>query len=105
MPTNRLAGAAALNRIGVSAGTIASRNGRASATPAPRRNVRRGTCILRINMYSSVLTSYFLLLTSFFLLLTSCFLCPHLELRTLHHAQEYRRKAVAGFRRVAHDGT
>src|SRR5687768_5304824 len=35
------------------AGVIASRKGRATAAPAPRRNVRRGTEILRITIAHS----------------------------------------------------
>jgi hypothetical protein len=59
MPTNRLTGAAAVRRSGVSAGTIDSSSGSASVTPAPRRNVRRAMCffvtyiaVLLINSWS-----------------------------------------------------
>src|SRR2546427_11815173 len=44
MPTKRRTGAAAVSRVGVSAGTIDSSSGRASVTPAPPRKVRRGMC-------------------------------------------------------------
>src|SRR5262245_4126374 len=101
MPTNRLTGDAAVSRIGVSAGTIASSSGSASATPAPLRNVRRGMCIFLMNMFL-FLSSNFLLLTSSFSVFDS--LCAHLKLRTLHHAEQNRREAVVIFRRVAHDG-
>ena len=44
------AGAAAVRRSGVSAGTIDSSSGKASVTPAPRRNVRRGMCFFVMNI-------------------------------------------------------
>src|SRR5271156_803637 len=49
IPVKRVFGFAAVLRNGVCAGTIESKNGRASAMPAPRRNVRLGTCFLVIN--------------------------------------------------------
>ena len=51
MPTKRLAGLAAVLLSGVCAGTIESSSGKANVTPAPRRNVRRGTCFLVMNIY------------------------------------------------------
>src|SRR5262249_27579167 len=44
-PMKRRAGAAAVSRAGVRAGTIDSSSGSASVTPAPRRKVRRGMCL------------------------------------------------------------
>src|SRR5512138_1582468 len=77
MPTKRLTGAAADNRIGWSAGTIASSSGKASVTPAPRRNVRRGMCFFGRNISNSQL-SYVLIRTGRLLVR----LHPHLELIT-----------------------
>src|SRR6185436_6747763 len=99
MPTNRFTGDAALSRSGVSAGTIASRKGRASATPAPRRNVRRGMCSFLINIERPFVASAFRRTSS-----VLDRLCAHLKLRALHYTQKYRRKAVVVFRSVAHDG-
>src|SRR6266568_1744867 len=60
-PTNRGFGLAAVCANAVAAGTMASRNGSASAAPAPRRTVRRGMCFLVINMVdASLLYSEFL---------------------------------------------
>jgi hypothetical protein len=56
MPTNRLAGLAAVLLKGVCAGTIESSSGKANVTPTPRKNVRRGTCFLVMNIY---LVSFF----------------------------------------------
>src|SRR5215510_15026535 len=52
MPTNRLTefGPAAVWRWGVCAGSIDSRNGKATVTPTPWRNVRRGMCFLVMNI-------------------------------------------------------
>src|SRR6188472_1155695 len=50
MPTKRRTGAAAVIRVGVSAGSIDSSNGSASVTPAPRRNVRRARCFFETNI-------------------------------------------------------
>src|SRR5213593_1547333 len=53
MPTNRLTeeGPAAVCRNGVCAGSMDSRNGNATVTPQPRRNVLRGMCFLVKNIY------------------------------------------------------
>src|SRR5262245_8141560 len=48
-PVKRFFGTAAVLPSGVCAGSIASRNGIASTTPAPRRNVRRGMYFLVMN--------------------------------------------------------
>src|SRR5215468_4098175 len=92
MPTKRRVGAAAVNRVGVNAGTMDSSSGRASVTPAPRKNVRLGMCRLLRNMMSSVGPPRRLV----------C-LHSHLELRALHDAQYYRRKPVVVFRDVSRD--
>src|SRR5258708_3991523 len=86
MPTNRPTGDAAVSPSRGRAGTIASSSGSASVTPAPRRNVRRGMCSLEMNM--SVLHRF----------------GAHLELRTLHDAEQNRRKPVVVLRRVRDDG-
>jgi hypothetical protein len=44
------AGFAAVFTVAVSAGTIASSSGRATVAPTPRRNVRRGSDNLEMNM-------------------------------------------------------
>src|SRR5678815_5608336 len=48
MPQNRLFGVAAVLAKGVCAGSIASSNGSATVTPAPRRNVRRERCFFEM---------------------------------------------------------
>src|SRR5215813_13019500 len=50
--TNRGFGVAAVCARSVPAGTIASSSGKASVTPAPRKNVRRERCFFTINMDS-----------------------------------------------------
>src|SRR3982750_465007 len=93
MPTKRLVAAAAVNRNGVSAGTIASSSGKANVTPAPRRNVRRGM--------------YFLVrITSALLVRTCCVLVglgSHLKLRAADDAHHQRREPIVILRGVAHD--
>src|SRR5580704_10692190 len=49
-PTNRGLGVAAVCARAVEAGIIASRSGKASVAPAPRRMVRRDMCFLVINV-------------------------------------------------------
>src|SRR5215831_18740001 len=80
MPTKRRTGAAAVNRSGRSAGTIDSRNGSASVTPAPRRNVRRGMCFLVTNTSAS--------------LVRHVGLDSHLKLRAPDDAEDDCREAV-----------
>src|SRR5215831_10385472 len=53
MKPRRGNGAAAVFTVGVRAGTIASSSGRARVTPAPRRNVRRGSAFLVMIMRRS----------------------------------------------------
>src|SRR5438067_8769636 len=52
MPTKRrtLSGLAAVSRNGVCAGNMASMNGKATVAPTPRRKVRRGMCLLVMNI-------------------------------------------------------
>src|SRR5438034_11094578 len=50
MQPSRVFGLAAVLLSGVCAGTIDSRNGSATVTPAPRRNVRRERCFLVTNI-------------------------------------------------------
>src|SRR5882724_5968276 len=52
MHPSRLFGLAAVLFKGVCAGTIDSRNGNATVTPAPRRNVRRERDFFVMNMVS-----------------------------------------------------
>ena len=47
---NRGFGVAAVCASSVAAGTMASRSGRASVTPVPRRKVRREMCFFAMNM-------------------------------------------------------
>src|SRR3954468_19347067 len=54
MAPNRFAVAAADWAVAVKAGTIASRNGNATVTPAPRRKVRRDNDILEMNMAATL---------------------------------------------------
>src|SRR5262245_44192641 len=53
MQPSRVLGMAAVFFRGVCAGTIDSRNGNATVTPAPRKNVRRERCFLVMNIYST----------------------------------------------------
>src|ERR1700730_17817089 len=87
MPTNRFGGAAAVNRSGRSAGTIASSSGSARVTPAPRRNVRRGTCFFVMNM----------------MLNPSSPLDSHPELRAPYDSEHDRREPIAVLVGVARD--
>src|ERR1700722_20085628 len=50
IPVKRVFGLAAVLLRGVCAGTMESKNGKARAAPAPRRNVRRAMCFLVINI-------------------------------------------------------
>src|SRR5262249_25869062 len=50
MPVKRLFGLVAAWAKGVWAGSIASRNGKAKVTPAPRRKVRRERCFFWMNI-------------------------------------------------------
>src|SRR5688572_11964045 len=95
MPTKRRTGAAAVRRVGVSAGTIDSSSGRASVTPAPRRKVRRAMCFLATNIVSLLMSSYRLL----------CRFHAHLELRAANHGEHDRREPVIVLRDLAHDGS
>ena len=91
MPTKRRTGAAAVSRVGVSAGTIDSSSGSASVTPAPRRNVRRGMCFLAMNIgsllaLSAVAYAQFVLASRRFSRIWNCAL--------LHDPQHDRREPV-----------
>src|SRR5262245_43918177 len=57
MPTKRriLSGLAAVSRTGVCAGNMPSKNGKATVAPTPRRKVRRGMCLLVMNITYSPL--------------------------------------------------
>src|SRR5437764_528706 len=77
MPTNRFGGAAAVSRSGCKAGTIDSSSGKASVTPAPRRNVRRGMQVFVMNM-----------------LTPSRSLDAHPELRASDNPEDDRREPV-----------
>src|SRR5687768_12958810 len=50
MKPKRLAGAAGVCARAVPAGTIASSNGKATAAPKPRRNVRRASAVFVMNI-------------------------------------------------------
>src|SRR5688500_9354048 len=95
-PTNRGFGVAAVCASAVAAGTIASTSGRASATPAPRRTVRRGMCFFVINIVMTPLTGRLLLAAAG---------CLHVspERVALHDRRHERREAVTRCRRVARD--
>src|SRR5579872_6163186 len=82
MPTKRLAGAAAVLLKGVCAGTIESSSGNANVTPTPRKNVRRGTCFLVMNIYLVSLVRAFFCFRS------------HLEWGALDHAHQNRRELI-----------
>src|SRR5262245_46392363 len=101
----------------VAAGTIESRSGSASVTPAPRRNVRRERCFLEMNMAIDPCNSkckiqnakrdarsrvqFAFCILHFALLI----LRPlHSERHTLNDARDERREAVVLTGRVANDG-
>src|SRR5436190_20615310 len=96
---NRGVGVAAVWANNVLAGTIESSSGNASETPAPRRKVRRGICLLVMNMLISLTSTGCLLLSA------AADLPIQLERGALDDAQDQRRKAVVVRRRVVHDGT
>jgi hypothetical protein len=54
----RFGGFAAVLAVAVKAGTIASRSGNASVAPIPRRTVRRGKAVLKMNIGRSLLAQY-----------------------------------------------
>src|SRR5215471_18846516 len=84
MPTNRgrFTVASALAN-GTSAGYIDFSIGRDSATPAPRRNVRRGMCFFVINMLSAILR-----------------FAVHLERHAFDDFEDHCRQLVIAFRRL-----
>src|SRR6185503_168541 len=112
MHPRRVFGEAADCANAVAAGTIESRSGSASVTPAPRRNVRRERCFLVMNMAivpcnakckiqnanNPALLSAFCI---FHLALLSSF---HLKRDALHDPGDERREAVVLTSRVANDG-
>src|SRR6266576_5822330 len=105
MPTNRRMGAAAVSRVGVSAGTIDSSSGRASVTPAPRRKVRRGMCLFVTYIVLLLPRPHRDPMLSTRLLRTCSRLGPHphLELRAPDHTEHDRRESVVVPGGVARD--
>src|SRR5258706_14847054 len=112
MHVSRLFGFAAVLLNGVCAGTIDSKNGNATVTPAPRRNVRRERCFFVINMVTllelsnnhrdtkalrRVRTSVPLCLCGYY----PCLLHLHLKRRALHDPYYERRKTIIIARGVA----
>src|SRR5436309_8231237 len=92
MKPMRRAGAAAVLAIAVSAGTMASRSGRLSVAPIPRRNVRLGSDCLVTNM-------------PVFSLIRFRPRAPHLERHAVDDPANQRLHAVTARRRVLHDRT
>src|SRR5262245_4308314 len=74
----------------VCAGIIASSSGSPTATPAPRRNVRRDKCFLVMNIIGSLIAR-------------NLFRSPHPELRAVNDTQHDRRKLVVVLGRIADD--
>src|SRR5262245_15035038 len=95
MPRNRLTdpGAAAVLLSGVCAGSMDSRNGRASVTPALRRNVRRGMNFFVMSMVAPLVCS-----------VVRRLLHPRLEWSALDDSHHQRRKLVVALLAIFHDG-
>src|SRR4051812_23642158 len=90
MPMKRGATFAAVLAIGVCAGTIESRKGSASVTPAPLRRVRRDTYFLVMNIDFSLAILRELTTRQ------GRSLDPiHLKRLTLHDAQKQLREAIS----------
>src|SRR5262245_13538521 len=101
IPTKRRAGAAAVNRSGVNAGTIDSSSGNASVTPAPRKNVRRGMCFF-VTTISAASTLVTRLLVDAYRAFVAFY--SHLELSALDDSQHNARKVVVLLGDLFHDG-
>src|SRR5262249_24599722 len=103
---NRLFAVAAVWARTVCAGIMASSNGRASVTPAPLRNVRRGNCFLEMNMLLAPLPTLLsgqgcgLLHLAISRLLS---LQVHLKRLALHDAEHERRETIIRSCTVASD--
>src|SRR5579871_1482650 len=89
MPQKRLLGMAAVLARGVCAGIIESSSGRASETPTPRKNVRRGKCCFVTILIVGPSIAW-------------CFLHPHLKRRALDDPQDQIRESVVIRRCAAH---
>src|ERR1700735_3119043 len=89
MPQNLVFETAAVFASGVWAGTMESSKGRASVTPIPRKNVRRGKCFLVMNIVSRLSICF-----SSAGLGGSRLFRSHLKRRALHDSQHQRREAV-----------
>jgi len=81
---------AAVALIGVCAGNMESSNGKATATPAPRRNVRRERCFF---------------VMKFIALLLLCLLDSHLKGLAVHYTQNYGRKTIVVPCGIPRDGS
>src|SRR5262245_52953967 len=95
MPSRRT-GLAGVFAAAVSAGTMASSNGRATAVPIPRRNIRRDKAIFVMNMP---------LLSTFHFSIFHLSRLTHLKRRTFDDRQNRRRPAIVVGCRRAHDGS
>src|SRR5580698_3946864 len=93
MPMNRCGGTAAVLLVGVWAGTMESSSGSPRVIPAPRKKVRRATCLLEINIcVASLITR-----SGF------DFSGSHLERGALNNPHEDRQEPVVIFVRVAYN--
>src|SRR5262245_60757853 len=94
MPRNRLTdpGAAAVLLSGVCAGSMDSRKGRASVTPAPRRNVRRGMNFFVMSIAAPLVRG-----------VVRRLLHPRLEGSALNDSHHQRRKLVVALLTVLND--
>src|SRR5262245_153942 len=96
MHPSRVRPFAAVCASGVPAPIIDSRNGSAMVTPAPRRNVRRETCLLVKNAMADSPTIAQRELRALLLHF-------HLKRGAFDDAEDERREPVVVLRRTAHD--
>src|SRR5215475_7831539 len=90
MHARRLLGAAAVLLSGVCAGTMDSKNGKATVTPAPLRKVRRERCFLVMNIMT---------------VSSGRLLHLHLERCALYNAENDRRKTIIVASRLVNNGS
>ncbi len=99
MPQNRLLDTAAVLPSGVCAGIIESSSGNASVTPMPRKNVRRGKCLLGNECHCASQSAF----RSVVCCCVNRFFHSHLKRRALHNSQHQLGEPVAIAGRILHN--
>src|SRR6266446_4252997 len=103
MNPQRAIGLAAVFASGVWAGTMDSRNGNATATPAPRRKVRRDKCffVMNIGAASLIIVSSCYLISFLFRVFRLFHL--HLERSAFDDSENERRKLIVSAGGISKD--